>query len=46
MKQSDRITYEKPELSTYGLFGTVKGADGLSQGGDIFEGCDPSGFDE
>ena len=48
MKQSDRITYEKPELSTYGLFGTVKGADGdgLSQGGDIAEGCDPSGFDE
>lgn len=46
MKQSDRISYEKPELSKYGFFGVAKGDDtGLSQGGDIPETCD-STFDE
>ena len=48
MKQSDRISYEKPELSKYGFFGTVQGAPsegGLSQGGDIDEGCDNT-FDQ
>ena len=47
MKQSDRISYEKPELSKYGFFGVADGAPdgGLSQGGDIEEECD-SGFDE
>lgn len=46
MKQSDRISYEKPELLKYG-FSTVQGEEsgGLSQGGDIAEGCD-SDFDE
>ena len=48
MKQSDRISYEKPMLSKYGLFGVAEGvADGgLSSGGDIPEGCDSSGFDD
>jgi len=46
MKQSDRISYEKPELSKYGFFGVASGAGtGTSQGGDIAEGCD-SDFDE
>ncbi len=49
MKQSDRIAYEKPELSKYGFFGIVQGDDpatgGLSTGGDLDEGCD-SDFDE
>ena len=48
MKQSDRISYEKPELSKYGFFGVADGdtqSGGLSQGGDIAEGCD-STFDE
>ena len=47
MKQSDRISYEKPELSKYGFFGVADGAPdgGLSSGGDIAEGCD-SDFDE
>ena len=46
MKQSDRISYEKPELLNYGFFGVADGASGgLSQGGDISEGCDSS-FDE
>ncbi len=46
MKQSDRISYEKPELSKYGFFGVANGAgEGLSQGGDISEACD-SDFDE
>ena len=47
MKQSDRISYEKPELLKYGFFGVVEGAPagGLSQGGDITEACD-SDFDE
>ena len=47
MKQSDRISYEKPELSKYGFFGVAKGDDpmGTSQGGDIPETCD-SDFDE
>lgn len=46
MKQSDRISYEKPTLSTYGFFGIANGdAAGTSQGGDIPESCD-SDFDE
>jgi len=48
MKQSDRISYEKPTLSKYGFFGVANGAGegpGLSQGGDISEACD-SDFDE
>ena len=45
MKQSDRIAYEKPELLKYGFFGVVEGVGGLSQGGDISEGCDSS-FDD
>ena len=46
MKQSDRIAYEKPELSKYGFFGVVRGDDaGLSGGGDLPETCD-SDFDE
>jgi len=47
MKQSDRISYEKPELSKYGFFGVANGdaSGGLSQGGDISEACD-SDFDE
>ena len=47
MKQSDRISYEKPTLSKYGFFGVADGAPsgGLSAGGDISEGCD-SDFDE
>ena len=45
MKQSDRISYEKPELSKYGFFGVANGEGGLSQGGDISETCD-SDFDE
>jgi len=47
MKQSDRISYEKPELSKYGFFGVANGtpSGGLSQGGDISEACDSS-FDE
>ena len=46
MKQSDRISYEKPELSKSGFFGVANGdATGLSQGGDISEACD-SDFDE
>lgn len=45
MKQSDRISYEKPTLSKYGLFGVANGATGLSDPGDIAEGCD-SDFDE
>ena len=46
MKQSDRISYEKPTLLKYGFFGVAEGADGgLSQGGDISEACD-SDFDE
>ncbi len=47
MKQSDRISYEKPTLSTYGFFGVANGdnSGGLSQGGDISEACD-SDFDE
>lgn len=44
MKQSDRISYEKPTLSKYGFFGVANGANGLSQGGDISEACD-SDFD-
>ena len=46
MKQSDRISYEKPELLKYG-FSTVQGeaSGGLSQGGDISEECD-SDFDQ
>ena len=44
MKQSDRIAYEKPELSKYDFFGVAQGANGLSQGGDIPETCD-SDFD-
>lgn len=47
MKQSDRISYEKPTLSKYGFLGVADGAPsgGLSAGGDIAEGCD-SDFDE
>ena len=47
MKQSERISYEKPTLSQYGFFGVADGAPsgGLSSGGDIDEGCDSS-FDE
>ena len=48
MKQSDRISYEKPTLSKYGFFGVANGdptPTGLSAGGDITEGCD-SDFDE
>ena len=46
MKQNDRIAYEKPALLKYGFFGVAEGdATGLSQGGDISEGCD-SDFDE
>ena len=45
MKQSDRISYEKPELLKYGFFGVFSGAVGLSQGGDIPIVCD-SDFDD
>jgi len=48
MKQSDRISYEKPTLLKYGFFGVANGdtpSGGLSGGGDIDEGCD-SDFDE
>ena len=47
MKQSDRISYEKPTLSKYGFFGVVKGdtPTGQSDPSDISEGCD-SDFDE
>ncbi len=47
MKQSDRISYEKPTLSKYGFLGVADGdnpSGGLSQGGDIDESCD-SDFD-
>lgn len=40
MKQNERISYEKPALSQYGLFGIVDGKIGLSQGGNIDEDCD------
>jgi len=47
MKQSDRISYEKPTLSQYGFFGVVSGAGGLSQGGDNpDEPTCESGFDD
>ena len=49
MKQSDSISYEKPTLVRYGFFGVANGAPldgGLSQGGDIPEGCQDSGFDD
>ena len=44
---SDRIAYEKPELQKYSFLGVADGAydGGLSEGGDIDEGCDSS-FDE
>lgn len=48
MKQSDRISYEKPTLAQYGFFGVANGENpsgGLSQGDDITEGCE-SGFDD
>ena len=47
MKQEKIVRYEKPALSKYGFLGVAEGAyeGGLSQGGDITEGCD-SDFDE
>ena len=44
MKQT--ISYEKPTLLKYGFLGVADGdyENGLSQGGDIDEGCD-SDFD-
>ena len=49
MKQSDRISYEKPTLLKYGFLGVADGdpqqqSGGLSAGGDIDETCD-SDFD-
>ena len=48
MKEEKTVRYEKPALTSYGLFGVVQGDEweaGQSPGSDIPEPCD-SDFDE